>query len=164
MSGSPEISQSGRLLGITSPLGPDVLILRHLSVTEAIGRPFVIEAEVLSANDGLAPKDLLGKSVTCTIALGTQPARQFNGMVRAFAKVAGHERDLTAYRLEAVPLLWNMTRTADCRIFQEQSVQDICRRSSARRASPRCASARCPPPPAPTACSSTRPISTSPAG
>ncbi len=125
MSGSPEISQSGRLLGITSPLGPDVLILRHLSVTEAIGRPFVIEAEVLSANDGLAPKDLLGKSITCTIALGTQPARQFNGMVRAFAKVAGHERDLTAYRLEAVPLLWNMTRTADCRIFQEQSVQDI---------------------------------------
>ena len=125
MSGSSEISQSGRLLGITSPLGPDVLVLRHLSVTEAIGRPFVIEAEVLSANAALTPKDLLGKSVTCTVTLGTQPPRHFNGMVRGFAKVAGHERDLTAYRLEAVPLLWNMTRTADCRIFQDQSVQAI---------------------------------------
>ncbi|WP_043363466.1 type VI secretion system Vgr family protein [Belnapia sp. F-4-1] len=125
MSDSPEISQSGRLLGITSPLGPDVLVLRHLSVTEAIGRPFVIEAEVLSAKSDLTPKDLLGKSITCTVALGTQPERHFNGMVRAFAKVAGHERGLTAYRLEAVPLLWNMTRTADCRIFQDQSVQAI---------------------------------------
>ncbi len=125
MSSTPEISQSGRLLRITSPLGPDALILRHLTVTEAIGRPFTIEAEVVSARDSLTPKDLLGKSITCTVAFGDQPERHFNGMVRAFGKVGAHERDLTTYRLEAVPLLWSLTRTADCRIFQEQAVQDI---------------------------------------
>ena len=125
MAGSPDIKQSGRLLRMTSPLGADVLILRHLVVTEAIGRPFGIEAEVLSARTDLAPKDLLGKSITCIVAVPEQPERYFNGMVRGFARVGGAERELTTYRLEAVPLLWNLTRTVDCRIFQDQSVQDI---------------------------------------
>jgi type VI secretion system secreted protein VgrG len=125
MGGAPDISQADRLLRITSPLGDDVLILRQLTATESIGRPFSFEAEVLSSRADLVPKDLLGKSITCTIAVGGQPERHFNGMVRAFGRIGGSERELTAYRLEAVPLLWSLTRTADCRIFQEQSTQDI---------------------------------------
>jgi type VI secretion system secreted protein VgrG len=125
MGGSPEILQAGRLLRITSPLGADVLILRRLVASEAIGQPFSIEADVLSARADLTPKDMLGKTVTCTIAIGGQPERHFHGLVRAFGRIGGSERDMTAYRLEAVPLLWSLTRTSDCRIFQDQSVQDI---------------------------------------
>ncbi len=121
----PIITQAGRLLRITSPLGQDVLVLRRLVAVDAIGQPFGIVAEVLSARPDLAPKDLLGKAITCTIAAGDQPERHFNGLVRAFGRIGGRERDLTAYRLEAAPLLWNLTRTADCRIFQDQSVKDI---------------------------------------
>ncbi len=116
----PEITQAGRLLGITSPLGPDTLILRRLTVLEAIGRPFVIEAEVASANGALKPGDLLGKMIGCMVAAPGQPKRFFHGMVRSFARVGGHARDMTIYRLEAVPALWNLTRTMDCRIFQDR--------------------------------------------
>ena len=121
----PDITQAGRLLGITSPLGQDTLILRRLTVLEALGRPFVIEAEVASADGTLKPKDLLGKMIGCTIAAPGQPKRLFHAMVRSFARVGGHARDLTVYRLEAVPPLWNLTRTMDCRIFQDKSVKDI---------------------------------------
>jgi hypothetical protein len=29
-------------------------------------------------------------------------------MVRVFGRIGGRERDMTAYRLEAAPLLWNL--------------------------------------------------------
>ena len=125
MAESPEIKQSGRLLRITSALGVDTLVLRRLVATEAIGQPFRIEAEVLSALADLLPRDLLGTSITCTVAMPDQPERHFHGMVRGFARTGGEARGLMTYRLEAVPRLWNLTRTADCRIFQDQSTQDI---------------------------------------
>lgn len=125
MAGAPDIKQAGRLLRITSPLGENVLVLRRLLVSEAIGRPFSFEADVLSLRADLTPKDLLGKTVTCTLALPDQPERHFHGLVRSFGRIAGHTRELTSYRLEAVPQLWSLSRTADCRIFQDQSVQDI---------------------------------------
>ncbi len=125
MSGSLGITQETRLLRITSPLGPDALILRRLTVTEAIQRPFLIEAEVLSESMDLAPGDLLGKSITCTVAAPGQPERHFQGMVRGFGRTGTVDRGTATYRIQAVPLLWNLTRTADCRIFQEQSVSAI---------------------------------------
>ena len=125
MTVSPGITQSGRLLSITSALGADVLVLRRLVATEAIGQPFRIEAEVLSARADLTPGDLLGTSITCSVAVPDQPVRHFHGMVRCFARSGGEERSLTTYRLEAVPRLWNLTRTTDCRIFQDQSAQAI---------------------------------------
>jgi type VI secretion system secreted protein VgrG len=118
-------TQDKRLLSIVSPLGADVLILRRLTVTEAIERPFLIEAEVLSTRDDIQPGDLLGQSVTCTVSPDQQPERHFNGMVRTFGATGVADRGLASYRLEAVPLLWNLSRTADCRIFQDKSVQDI---------------------------------------
>jgi len=125
MSEAIDIKQARRLLRIVSPLGKDVLILRRLTVTEAIQRPFLIEAEVLSARTDLQPGDLLGKAVTITLAPDGQPQRHFNGMVRAFGVAGMEDRTLARYRLEAVPLLWNLTRTADCRIFQDKSVKEI---------------------------------------
>jgi type VI secretion system secreted protein VgrG len=127
MASRPEIKQQGRLLRIMppAPLVENDLVLRRLVVTEAIGRPFVIEAEVAAPRGDLKPKDLLGKTLTCIVAAPDQPEREFHGMVRAFGRVGGEERDLTLYRLEAVPLLWNLSRTRDCRIFQDKTVQDI---------------------------------------
>ncbi len=120
-----DIKQANRLLRITTPLGPDVLVLRHLSVTEAVESPFIIAAEVISARDDLQPKDLIGKTITCTVQVEDAPARHFSGMVRAFARTGSQERSLTGYWLEAVPLLWNLSRTSDCRIFQDMSASDI---------------------------------------
>lgn len=120
-----QIKQDPRLLKIDSPLGTDALILRKLRVTEAIFAPFRIEGEVLSANDGLKSSDLVDKLVTCTIQRETADSRHFHGYVRSFGRTGALGRGYTIYQFEAVPTLWNLTRTSDCRIFQKESVQDI---------------------------------------
>lgn len=119
------IDQAPRLLSITTPLGDGVLVLRRLTVHEAIGRPFLIEAEAISENDSLAVGDLIGQPITCKVEQVAGAARAFHGIVRAFGRAGSFGRGLTAYRIEAVPELWALSRTADCRIFQEKSVKDI---------------------------------------
>lgn len=120
-------TQVRRLLAIESPLGPDALVLRSLSVTEAISRPFLIEATVLARRAEVRPADLVGKAVTCSLRRPSCPERHFNGIVRSFSKVGLTHRGLAEYRLEAVPRLWNLSRTVDCRVFQNMSVADIVR-------------------------------------
>lgn len=119
------LSHAERLLEIASPLGPDKLILRRLSVQEAIGRPFTLTAEVISQELDLEPSSLVGKAVTCTIKENHVEPRHFNGVVRGFARIGAFGRGLASYRLEVVPNLWHLSRTADCRIFQDKSVKDI---------------------------------------
>jgi type VI secretion system secreted protein VgrG len=125
MSGAIKLTQAGRRLRIASPLGADTLILRGLSVREAIGRPFSIGADLVSIEEDIKPGALLGKPVTCTVDVGHAAPRHFHGIVREFARTGAYGRGLTAYRLEAVPRMWNLGRTSDCRIFQDKSVADI---------------------------------------
>lgn len=125
MSGSAGLEQAPRLLRIASPLGGDALVLRRLSVVEAISRPFTIEAEVVAERADIAPGELVGKAVTCTVARPARPPRHFHGIVRAFGRTGDLGRGLTQYRLEAVPRLWQLSRTADCRVFQAKPVKEI---------------------------------------
>lgn len=127
MSQSKQIKQSERLLRIESPLGEDALVLRRLRVREAISTPFLIEAEVLSQNEDLGPGDLVGKEIACVVQMQSVPSRRFHGVVRSFGRTGALGRGYTVYRLEAVPYLWNLSRTADCRIFQEKTALDILR-------------------------------------
>jgi type VI secretion system secreted protein VgrG len=125
VSGSEQIRQDPRLLRVESPLGKDVLILRKLRVTEAIFAPFRIWGQVLSSRADLGPQDLVDKMITCTVIRETADPRHFNGMVRSFSRAGALGRGFTVYEFEAVPKLWNLTRTSDCRIFQNESVKDI---------------------------------------
>ena len=126
MSDALTLAQKERLLNIASPLGPDVLVLRRLAVQEAIGRPFGITAEVISTNRDLQASALVGKAVTCSVRTGHASPRHFHGIVRSFVRLGPMGRGHAAYRIEAVPRFWQLSRTADCRIFQEKSVKDIC--------------------------------------
>lgn len=119
------LSQTGRLLSIASTLGQDALILRRLSVREVIGAPFLISAEVISARLDIAPSALIGQPITCTVLVGHTTPRSFHGIVRSFSRVGPYGRGLAAYRIEAIPRLWHLSRTGDCRIFQEKSAKEI---------------------------------------
>ncbi len=125
MSGLLTSAQTERLLEITSPLGAHALVLRRLSVQEGIGRPFTLSAEVLSEMMDITPAQIVGKTITCTVKTANAGKRHFHAVVRALTRLGPYGRGLAAYRLEAVPRLWQLTRTADCRIFQEKSVKDI---------------------------------------
>ena len=118
-------TQAHRLLSVTSPLGPDVLLLQRFTGTESISRLFSYQLELASEQDAIAPEDIVGKSLTWTVKRTTQAPRYFNGFVSHFAAGDVNRRRLRSYRAEVVPWPWFLTRTTDCRIFQNQNTPDI---------------------------------------
>lgn len=122
---SESIVQTGRLLSLTSPLGADVLIPTAFEGEEGVSQLFRFVIDVISTKETIAPADLLGKSVTLSVARKGGEARKFNGMVRRFSAGPMAGRENRNYRLELVPDLWKLTRTSDCRIFQEKTVVQI---------------------------------------
>lgn len=83
-----------------------------------------IELGLVSKKPDIKPEDLLGKPVTVTIQLRDDAKRHINGFVTRFG--AGvHRGSYFTYQATVSSWLWFLTRTADCRIFQEQSVPDI---------------------------------------
>jgi type VI secretion system secreted protein VgrG len=119
-----KITQAGRVAGIATPLGEDELVLQSLHGEEQLGRPFRYELELLSENSQINLADLVGQNVTVWLKLSKEDTRYFNGFVsRAYQTDAGGS--MARYRATVVPWLWFLTRTSDCRIFQEMSVPDI---------------------------------------
>ncbi|MFO0888042.1 MAG: type VI secretion system tip protein TssI/VgrG [Isosphaeraceae bacterium] len=119
------ISQAERNLSLTTPLGPDVLLLTSFSGTESLSRLFSYQLDLASADDAIAAKDIVGKPVTWSISRFDQQPRYFNGIVSRFAAGAVNRRKLRSYRAEVVPWPWLLTRTTDCRIFQNQTAPEI---------------------------------------
>ncbi|MHC4328987.1 MAG: type VI secretion system Vgr family protein [Planctomycetota bacterium] len=117
-------TQKNRELAIETPLGEDVLLLISMSGTEQLGRPFEYRLELASENHQIKVKDIVGQNVTIRLDLGAGRTRHFNGHVSRFAQLttAG---GLARYRATVVPWLWFLSRTANCRIFQQKTVPDI---------------------------------------
>lgn len=118
------ITQATHRISISTPLGKDVLLLRGLRGLEAVSRLFRFDLDLLSENDSLQFQDLVGKNVTLHINTADGSQRHWNGCISRFWQ-GPQERRLSAYRALMVPWLWFLTRTTDCRIFQNQKVPDI---------------------------------------
>lgn len=118
-------TQENRLLSLETPLGKDVLLLTEFSGAEEISRLFRYELVVLSESDSIAPTDIVGKKVTWTIQSVEGSPRYFSGMVQSFSRSDMTLRGLRQYRAEVVPWLWFLTRTCDCRIFQNKTAVQI---------------------------------------
>jgi type VI secretion system secreted protein VgrG len=118
------VTQETHRISITTPLGKDVLLLRGFSGSEAVSQLFHFDLDLLSENDSVKFEDVVGKNVTLHVNTAEGDKRHFNGFVSGFSQ-GPQERRLTAYHAQMVPWLWFLTRTADCRIFQNQKVPDI---------------------------------------
>ncbi len=116
------VTQQNRELEIITPLGKDVLLLSDVTVTEELGRLFTINAE-LASTENITFEDLLGQNVSIRLNL---PAgkRFFNGYVSSITQ-SGDDGHYARYNATIHPWLWFLTRTSDCRIFQEKTVPDI---------------------------------------
>ena len=101
-----------------------MLLLRGFTGSEAISQLFHFDLDLLSENDSIKFQDVVGKNVTLRIFDADGKERHWNGFVSRFSQGA-QDRRLTAYRAQMVPWLWFLTRTADCRIFQNQKAPDI---------------------------------------
>src|SRR3954447_14707144 len=116
--------QTHRRLAISSPLGSDVLLLRSFIGVEAVSELFHLELELLSEDHSLRFEDVVGKSVTLRLFDAEGKERCWNGFVSRFSQ-GPRDRRLVAYRAQVVPWLWFLTRTSDCRIFQNKKVPAI---------------------------------------
>jgi type VI secretion system secreted protein VgrG len=110
-------TQALRQIAINTPLGADVLLVRRCSIREEISRLFRIELNLSSKKSDINFDDIIGKNVTLRLELDNQ-TRYFNGFVSRFVQTKA-ERSYSAYQATVVPWLWFLTRTSDCRIFQE---------------------------------------------
>jgi type VI secretion system secreted protein VgrG len=120
----PDYTQENRLIGIHTPLGDDVLLLKSFQGEEGMSRLFRFQLELLSLKDSIQLDSLLGQNVTIRITLADGGDRFINGHVSRFAQ-CGTEAQFTSYRMEVVPWPWFLTRIADCRIFQNKSIPEI---------------------------------------
>lgn len=109
---------------LSSPLPSEDLFLEALQLSEGLSELGSMQLRLLSEKPDLQPTDLLGKPVTLTVQMLDESTRHFNGYVTRFGIGTPRGRYF-AYQAEVRPWLWFLTRTSDCRIFQEMSVPDI---------------------------------------
>ncbi len=113
------------VISLTTSVGEDTLRFRSMTAREEMGRLFEFQLELLSADMDLPLDDILGQPMTVNLALDDAGAtRHFNGIVTHIGQTGVHGR-LVSYTVTLRPWLWLLTRTSDCRIFQEMSVPDI---------------------------------------
>ena len=117
-------TQANRLIAITTPLGEDVLLLQSLGGREGVSQLFSYGLELLSEEPDIAFDQIVGQRATVTLRLSDGSNRYINGFINRFSQSGSDER-FTHYQAELVPWLWLLTRTADCRIFQNMTVPDI---------------------------------------
>ncbi|MDR8072225.1 type VI secretion system Vgr family protein [Burkholderia cenocepacia] len=132
------LTQLNRYVTLDTPLGPDVLLVSAAVVDEHVNRLPEIHLDLLSHRHDLRPEDLIGQQVKIrfdqqarlstlerVVASGAvEGDRYFDGYVASFDR-AGNPGNVTQYHLTAVPWFWFLTRSTDCRIFQNKTAQDI---------------------------------------
>jgi type VI secretion system secreted protein VgrG len=118
------VTQQHRSFELKTPLGKDVLLLRQMSGVEALSEPFLWDLDLLSEKGDINAEDLLGQKVSIGFTLANGGKRFFHGYVTEFSQGGWLQR---YYRYQATvrPWYWLLTRTADCRIYQEMTVPQI---------------------------------------
>ena len=120
----PIRTQANRIAAVGTPLGDDVLLLASLHGTEQLGRPFQYDLDLRSEDASIDFDQIVGHNISVRYELPDQTTRYFNGFVSRFVQTAAEGRT-ASYQATMVPWLWFLTRTADCRIFQNKTVPDI---------------------------------------
>ena len=109
---------------LTSPLPAGDLLFESMTSSAGLSMLGETRLNLLSSKPDLKPEDLLGQPVTVTMTLRDDAKRYLNGYVTRFG-IGAHRGRYYSYQAIVSPWLWFLTRTADCRIFQDLSVPDI---------------------------------------
>jgi type VI secretion system secreted protein VgrG len=118
-------TQENRLLQVFTPLGKDVLLLQSLTGHEGISSLFHFDLRMHSEKRDISFEDIVGKPALVKIIRADGDfERLIHGVISSFTQ-GGSSVNFAHYHATLVPSLWLLTRTTDCRIFQEKSVPDI---------------------------------------
>jgi type VI secretion system secreted protein VgrG len=121
--------QADRWMTVTTPLGPDDLLLVGFAGNEAISQLFSFQLDLVAENQTPIPfEQLLGQKMTVNLTLPESPStkRHFSGICSRITQSA-QDNTFTSYRAEVVPELWLLTKKAQSRIFQQIPVPEILR-------------------------------------
>ncbi|MGH9628372.1 MAG: type VI secretion system Vgr family protein [Bryobacteraceae bacterium] len=122
---STVLTQEDRILNIDTPLGPDVLILKSFTGTEFLSRLFHFDLDLVSEDPNIEYSRIIGENVTLGVRQADDETyRYINGHITRFTQLPS-EGHLARYQAWLDPWPWFLTRTSDCRIFQNKSVPDI---------------------------------------
>jgi type VI secretion system secreted protein VgrG len=116
--------QDNLKLKVSTPLGPNKLLLRSFRGEERISGLFQFTLEMVSEDNAIDFKSIVGKAVTVTLTLGNDVEHHLNGIVGRFVQEETNLR-LTRYFADIHPWLWLLTKTTDCRNFQNKSTPEI---------------------------------------
>jgi type VI secretion system secreted protein VgrG len=108
----------------TDAFSASELLLESFSCSEGLGTLGETSVSLLSPRSDLDADRILGKPVTLEIELRGDAKRHLHGFVTRFAHTGATGR-LQRYQAIVRPWLWFLTRTTDCRIFQDMKVPDI---------------------------------------
>ncbi|MGH9350084.1 MAG: type VI secretion system Vgr family protein [Vicinamibacterales bacterium] len=111
-------------LNAGSPPDQALLMFHSLHGREELSRTSGLRVDLLSRDGEIKPDKVLGQNVTIKVPAGEEDYRFFNGYVTRFSQQGTYGR-FHRYVAAVHPWLWFLTRTADCRIFQDMTVRQI---------------------------------------
>jgi type VI secretion system secreted protein VgrG len=127
-----EYTQANRLIRVETVLGKDVLLLQSFRGQEGVSQLFHFDLYMHSENRSIQMESVVGKKATIAIVLPDKKERYINGLISSFAQAGSTPLEggtspkiFAHYHATLVPQLWMLTRTTDCRIFQDITVPDI---------------------------------------
>ena len=120
----PTHAQQLRNLEFRASLPADSLLLHSFQYEDALALPFHINATLLSKDFDLELAAAIGHDASLRVRGNTPTPRFFHGLIAEFALVGSHGR-FAQYHALIVPRLWLLSRTSDCRIFQQKTIPEI---------------------------------------
>jgi type VI secretion system secreted protein VgrG len=102
------------------------LALIGATVAEGLSELTCITAEFVCSNRALKLEDIVGKKMRVVMDPPTGPKRVFPGTCVS-VEYLGADRGPGHFCAEIRPWLWFLTRTRECRVFQDKTVPDIIR-------------------------------------
>ncbi|MBX2809881.1 MAG: type VI secretion system tip protein VgrG [Cellvibrionaceae bacterium] len=120
-------TQHQHLLRLTTVLGQDALLVKHLEVEQSMSRMFTLELRVHSdKNHNIQADDIIGTAATAVLIDERGEAIYFNGYVVSMLKASpaqvGQDTD---YMITLKPWLHYLDKESDCRIFQKSTVKEV---------------------------------------
>lgn len=114
-------------ISVTPPAGAESLLFWKLNGTEVMSRSFSLNVTMLSQDENIDRKALLGKSLTVTVPTQALQPRYFNGKITE-VNLQGTELNGVRYAVYLLKIesdLWPLLRDRNQRIFQNQRAPDI---------------------------------------
>jgi type VI secretion system secreted protein VgrG len=108
---------------LVSPLEDDLLFCR-LEGEDGLSLGAEYRLLALSRRGDISADELLGHPMSVRLLTPAGGRREFNGIAVAFEQGESRGR-LHGYHITIRPWTWLLTRTSDCRIFQDKTTRDI---------------------------------------